>query len=106
MHFVCKIGFQANEAATSLKLIEKGLGREDLALAVLIDFPCQLLGGYLAARWSIGDKPLRPWIAAFWVRLGFAAIWTIIVAKFPEPPISNSYFAFLVLMTVLQGFSV
>ena len=69
MHFVCKIGFQANEAVTSLKLVEKGLGREDLALAVLIDFPCQIIGGYLAARWSVGGKPLRPWIAAFGVPL-------------------------------------
>ncbi|KAI5119933.1 hypothetical protein M0805_000898 [Coniferiporia weirii] len=106
IHFVCKIGFQANEAVTSLKLVEKGLGREDLALAVLIDFPCQIIGGYLAARWSVGDKPLRPWLTAFWVRLGFAGIWAVIVARFPEPPISNSYFVFLVAMTVLQGFSV
>lgn len=106
LHFVCKIGFQANEAVTSLKLVEKGLGREDLALAVLIDFPCQIFGGYLAARWSRGDKPLRPWLAAFWVRLGFAAVWTVIVSRFPSGPISTSYFAFLVAMTVLQGFSV
>lgn len=105
MHFVCKIGFQANEAVTNLKLVEKGLGREDLALAVLIDFPCQIIGGYLAARWSIGDKPLRPWIAAFWVRLIFAGIWAVIVWNFPKPPISTTYFTFLVTMTVMQGFS-
>lgn len=105
VHIVCKIGFQANEAVTSLKLVEKGLGREDLALVVLIDFPCQIIGGYLAARWSAGDKPLRPWLAAFWVRLGFAALWPFIVSRFPTSGISNSYFAFLVAITVLQGFS-
>ncbi|KAL5495648.1 hypothetical protein ACEPAI_1111 [Sanghuangporus weigelae] len=105
LHFVAKVGFQANEGVTSLKLVEKGLGREDLSIAVLIDFPCQILAGYLTARWSMGDKPLRPWLAAGWVRLGFAAIWTIIVAKFPGPHIGYSYFAFLVAMTVLQGFS-
>jgi PAT family acetyl-CoA transporter-like MFS transporter 1 len=32
------IGFQANDAVTSLMMVEKGLGREDLAIAVLIDF--------------------------------------------------------------------
>ncbi|TDL28917.1 MFS general substrate transporter [Rickenella mellea] len=105
VHLVCKIGFQANEAVTSLKLVEKGLGREDLALAVLIDFPCQIVAGWLAARWSIGDKPLRPWLYAFWVRLGFAAIWTVIVAGFPNPPISNGFFSLLILTTVLEGFS-
>ena len=105
MHFLCKIGFQANEAVTSLKLVEKGLGKEDLALAVMIDFPCQIIGGYLTARWSKGDKPLRPWLIAYSVRLGFAAIWAFIVHSFPEPPISTSFFSLLVSMTVLQGFS-
>jgi PAT family acetyl-CoA transporter-like MFS transporter 1 len=38
IRFVVKIGFQANDAVTSLKMVEKGLGREDLAIAVLIGF--------------------------------------------------------------------
>ncbi|KAF8760909.1 Acetyl-coenzyme A transporter 1 [Rhizoctonia solani] len=45
IHLVAKIGFQANDAVTSLKLVEKGLSKEDLALAVLIDFPAKLLAG-------------------------------------------------------------
>lgn len=105
MHFLCKIGFQANEAVTSLKMVEKGLGKEDLALAVMIDFPCQIVGGYLTAKWSKGDKPLRPWLIAYAVRLSFAAFWAVIVHSFPHPPISTSFFSLLVCMTVLQGFS-
>jgi Na+-transporting NADH:ubiquinone oxidoreductase subunit NqrA len=60
IHLLTKIGTATNDAATSLKLLEKGLKKEDLALAVLIDFPFQILFGYLAARWSKGDKPLKP----------------------------------------------
>lgn len=60
VHLVTKLGTAANDAATSLKLLEKGLKKEDLALAVLIDFPFQILFGYLAAKWSKGEKPLRP----------------------------------------------
>lgn len=60
VHLVSKLGTAANDAATSLKLLEKGLSKEDLALAVLIDFPFQIIFGWLAARWSAGDKPLRP----------------------------------------------
>ena len=60
-----KIGFAANEAAASLKMVEKGLKREDLTIAVLINFPFQIIVGWLTARWSIGDKPLRPWVFAF-----------------------------------------
>lgn len=60
IHLVTKLGTAANDAATSLKLLEKGLKKEDLALAVLIDFPFQIWFGYLAAKWSKGEKPLRP----------------------------------------------
>lgn len=105
MHIFGKIGFVANEAVTSLKMVEKGLGREDLAIAVLIDFPFQIVGGWLAARWSKGDKPLRPWIWAFWPRLGFGLIATMIVYYFPAPPISIGFFSFVVMHTVLASFS-
>jgi hypothetical protein len=60
VHLFTKLGTAANDAATSLKLLEKGLSKEDLALAVLVDFPFQIIFGWLAARWSSGDKPLRP----------------------------------------------
>jgi len=55
-----KIGFIANGAVTALKLLEKGFSKEDLALAVLIDFPFQIIFGYYAVRWSSGSRPLRP----------------------------------------------
>lgn len=105
MHIFAKVGCATNEAVTSLKMVEKGLGREDLAIAVLIDFPFQIIGGWLAARWSRGDKPLRPWIYAFVPRLGFAVIATMIVYWFPTPPISTGFFSFLVLQTVLASFA-
>ncbi|KAH9989208.1 acetyl-coenzyme A transporter 1 [Russula vinacea] len=105
IHLSAKIGWAAHDAVTNLKMVEKGLGKEDLAVAVLIDFPFQILGGYLAARWSRGDRPLRPWIWAFWPRLGFVLIGAIIVWRFPKPPISAGFFVFLVLQTVLGSFS-
>lgn len=55
-----KIGFIANGAVTALKLLEKGFSKEDLALAVLIDFPLQIIFGYYAVRWSSGPRPLKP----------------------------------------------
>ncbi|KAJ7823585.1 hypothetical protein B0H14DRAFT_2826098 [Mycena olivaceomarginata] len=56
VHFFAKVGWLS-------------AGR-DLAIAVLIDFPFQIAGGWLAANWSRGDHPLRPWLVAFW-----AAVW-------------------------------
>lgn len=105
VHLLAKVGFAANDAATGLKLVEKGFKREDLALVVLIDFPFQIMGGWLAAKWSRGDRPLRPWIHAFWPRLFFALVATLIVYWFPKPPISTAFFIMLILHTVLSSFA-
>ena len=105
MHLFAKVGFAANEAATSLKMVEKGFRREDLAIAVVIDFPFQITGGWLAAKWSRGDRPLRPWMHAFWPRLLFCLIATLVVYWFPKPPITLGFFAFLIFHTVLSSFA-
>ncbi|KAG5636560.1 hypothetical protein H0H81_007612 [Sphagnurus paluster] len=105
VHLVAKLGFAANEAVTGLKMIEKGFKREDLALVVLIDFPFQIMGGWLAAKWSRGDKPLRPWLYAFVPRLFLALVATLIVLWFPKPPISTAFFLFLILHTVVSSFA-
>lgn len=105
MHLFAKLGFAANDAAASLKMVEKGFKREDMAVAVLIDFPFQIAGGWLAAKWSRGDKPLRPWIYAFWPRLLFGLIATLIVYWFPKPPITTGFFLFLIIHTVIASFT-
>ncbi|SCV68604.1 BQ2448_725 [Microbotryum intermedium] len=105
VHLVTKLGTATNDAATSLKLLEKGLKKEDLALAVLIDFPFQILFGYLAAKWSKGDKPLKPWLLAMWTRLGWAIASMLLIKFFPQGNISTSYFWLVVFCTVGSGFS-
>jgi hypothetical protein len=105
MHLFAKVGFAANDAASGLKLVEKGFRREDLAIVVLIDFPFQIIGGWLAAKWSRGDRPLRPWIYAFWPRLIFALIAALIVYWFPKPPISKGFFFLLIIHTILSSFA-
>ncbi|KAJ7722661.1 acetyl-coenzyme A transporter 1-domain-containing protein [Mycena maculata] len=100
-----KIGFAANDAATSLKMVEKGLLREDLAVAVLINFPFQIIGGWLVGTWSRGEYPLRPWLYAFWPRIAFAFTAMLIVYWFPQPPVSAGFFVFLVVHTVLTSFT-
>jgi MFS transporter, PAT family, solute carrier family 33 (acetyl-CoA transportor), member 1 len=105
LHLFAKIGWAAHDAVTQLKMVEKGLGREDLAIAVLIDFPFQILAGYVAGRWSRGDKPLRPWILSFWPRLLLAFLATLMVYYFPAPPISTGFFVLIILQTVLSSFT-
>lgn len=104
-HLVTKLGTAANDAAMSLKLLEKGLKKEDLSLAVLIDFPFQILFGYLAAKWSKGEKPLKPWMWAMWSRLGWAIVAMFLIYHFPQGQITSSYFWLVVAVTVGSSFS-
>lgn len=105
VHLLSKIAFAANDAATHLKMVEKGLGREDLAATVLIDFPFQIFGGWLAGRLSQGEKPLRPWIYAFWPRIALTLSATLMVYWFPKTPITAGFFILLVIQTVAQSFA-
>ena len=124
VHLVCKIGFQVNDSVTSLKLLEKGLSKEDLAVAVLLDFPAQMTAGWLAAKWSrpapasrhpLTDghgrggqqmnqsQVLRPWLWAFWARLTMASIATLVVWGFPTGHVSSGYFGIIIATTLLSS---
>ncbi|KIM33814.1 hypothetical protein M408DRAFT_325408 [Serendipita vermifera MAFF 305830] len=105
VHFVAKIAYQAHENVTSLKLVDKGLGKEDLAVAVLIDFPIQIIAGWYAGTWSRGEKPLRPWLNAYWARVFFAIVGMVMVYTFPGKPLSYGWFAIFILVTVTSSFA-
>ncbi|KAG0056530.1 hypothetical protein BGZ83_004553 [Gryganskiella cystojenkinii] len=96
-----KIGFIANGAVTALKLLEKGFSKEDLALAVLIDFPFQIIFGYYAVRWSSGPRPLKPWLWAFCAHLVCCVVAMLIVSSFPEDGVVTPTYFYMVLATTV-----
>ncbi|KAL2180829.1 acetyl-coenzyme A transporter 1-domain-containing protein [Thermothelomyces heterothallicus CBS 202.75] len=83
VHLIAKIGFQANDAATSLKLLDKGFGTENMALTVLIDFPFEIGLGYYAGKWSQEYTPMRLWCWGFAGRLAAAVAAQFTVSIFP-----------------------
>lgn len=102
---ISKFGFQVNEAATNLKLLEKGLAKEDLSITVLIDFPFEMLFGYYAGRWSTGKKPLKPWLIGFAGRLLAAGLAQLIVFFFPKSgQVTKSYFLAIILQHLFGSF--
>ncbi|KAG0367696.1 hypothetical protein BGZ54_003448 [Gamsiella multidivaricata] len=101
-----KIGFIANDAVTALKLLEKGFSKEDLALAVLIDFPFQIIFGYYAVRWSSGARPLKPWLWAFFAHLACCVIAMLLVYGFPaDGVVTPAYFYMVLITTVATSFT-
>ncbi|KAI8338696.1 acetyl-coenzyme A transporter 1-domain-containing protein [Chlamydoabsidia padenii] len=103
---VAKVGFICHEAVTSLKLVEKGFSKEDMALSVLLDFPLQIFFGYYAAKWSTGARPLKPWLYAFYGRLLFSALSMLVVAGYPQGQsnVGFFYFGIIIASTVLSSF--
>lgn len=104
VHLVAKIAFQAAEAVTNLKLVEKGLSKEDLAVIVLIDFPFEIIFGYMAAKWSTRWSPLQPWLIAFVGRLIFAVISMSQVFFFPKQGATFTYLVYVTVVHVLGSF--
>lgn len=132
VHMVSKFAFQANEAATTLKLLEKGFKREDLSMTVLIDFPFEMIFGYYVVKWTadidhavqtsgkrsgsrkanfftkflVGESgTLTPWMWGFLGRICAALLGNYVVSAFPSSGvITKKYFAFVMLQHLLSSF--
>ncbi|KAI0244199.1 hypothetical protein L0F63_007248 [Massospora cicadina] len=102
---VCKVGFICNEAVTSLKLLDRGFKKEDLALIALIDFPFQIVFGFYAAKWSIGPRPLKPWLYAIFGRLFFSLVGSLVVMAYPAGGVNLPYFLLVIVVGVLTSFT-
>lgn len=105
IHLISKIGFQANDAVTNLKLLDKGFSQEDLALTVLIDFPFEISLGYYAGRWSTVNPPIHVWCWAFIGRLIAAIVAQAVVMIFPKDGVQPWYLLTVILSHIFSTFT-
>ncbi|KAJ2894232.1 putative membrane protein [Zalerion maritima] len=104
VHLIAKIGFQANDGVTNLKLLEKGLGKENMALTVLIDFPFEITLGYYVGKWSQRYTPMRVWTWGFVGRLVAALIAQFTVTIFPDGGVTLWYLLLVIAEHVFSTF--
>ncbi len=104
LHLISKIGFQANDAATNLKLLDKGFSQEDLSLTVLIDFPFEIGLGYYAGKWSYQYPPMHLWCWAFIGRLLAALAAQGTVMLFPKEGVTTWYLLLVIVENVFSTF--
>ena len=105
IYLIAKIGFQANDAVTNLKLLDKGFSQEDMALTVLIDFPFEITLGYYAGRWSTAYPPIHVWCWAFVARLIAAVIAQSVVMIFPKDGVQTWYLLTVIASHIFSTFS-
>lgn len=104
VHLIAKIGFQANDGVTNLKLLDKGFGKDNMALTVLIDFPFEIGLGYYAGKWSQEHTPMKVWCWAFVGRLVAALFAQFTVAIFPENGVETWYLLTVIVEHVFSTF--
>ncbi|XDG07868.1 hypothetical protein ABKA04_007483 [Annulohypoxylon sp. FPYF3050] len=105
VHLIAKIGFQANDGVTNLKLLEKGFGKENMALTVLIDFPFEIGLGYYAGKWSQEYTPMRLWCWGFVGRLIAAVFAQVTVSIFPAGGVQSWYLLLVIAEHVFSTFT-
>jgi hypothetical protein len=105
VHLIAKIGFQANDGVTGLKLLDKGFGTENMALTVLIDFPFEIGLGYYAGKWSQEYTPMRLWCWGFMGRLAAAVLAQLTVSIFPEDGVTTWYLLTVIAQHVFSTFT-
>lgn len=105
VHLIAKIGFQANDGVTNLKLLEKGFGKENMALTVLIDFPFEIGLGYYAGKWSQEYTPMRLWCWGFVGRLAAALVAQFTVVIFPAAGVSVPYMLIVIASHIFSTFT-
>ena len=105
IHLIAKLGFQANDAVTNLKLLEKGFSQEDLALTVLIDFPFEISLGYYAGQWSTTNPPIHVWCWAFIGRLIAAVVAQVVVMIFPADGVKTWYLLTVIASHIFSTFT-
>jgi hypothetical protein len=104
VHLIAKIGFQANDGATTLKLIDKKFGQDNLALTVLIDFPFEIGLGYYVGKWSSVYPPMQLWSWAFMGRLAAAGLAQFIVWVFPATGVTPGFLLLVIVGHVFSTF--
>jgi PAT family acetyl-CoA transporter-like MFS transporter 1 len=104
VHLISKLGFQANDAVTSLKLLDKGFGQENMALVVLVDFPFEISLGYYAGKWSTKYTPMRLWCWAFVGRLIAAVVAQGVVMLYPKEGVTTWYLLLVIVTNIFSTF--
>jgi MFS transporter, PAT family, solute carrier family 33 (acetyl-CoA transportor), member 1 len=105
IHLIAKIGFQANDGVTNLKLLDRGFSKEDMALTVLIDFPFEIGLGYYAGKWSTTYTPMRLWCWAFVGRLIAAIMAQLTVVIFPANGVTLWYLLLIIAEHIFSTFT-
>ncbi|XP_001947097.1 acetyl-coenzyme A transporter 1 [Acyrthosiphon pisum] len=74
-----KIGFSAIDVVSSLKIIDKGIPKDDIALIGLLSIPLQIIIPVLITKYTAGPKPMNIYLKSIPYRLLIGIVIAVIV---------------------------
>ncbi len=77
-----KCGFSAFDSVVSLKLIDYGFPKEEIAAIAVIQAPVQLLGTVIVGRWAAQGAPEKPYLAGYALRFLISLTGPLLVYMF------------------------
>jgi len=101
--FLATYGFGVSvaESMTNLKLIEKGVPKETIALLEIPMIPVKIVVTLFVTRFTVGSRPMNVWIISFPLRLFFCLAMTLLVFVAPlvmqdDGKFPTAYFASII----------
>lgn len=79
-----RIGFTVVDSISSLKMVENGMPKENLAMMAVPMIPIQIILPLIISKYTAGPRPLKIWYHAYLPRvfLGLVATWLMYETKF------------------------
>ena len=84
VYLLAGLGFEVNDAATDLKLLDKGFGQMNIAVTTLVNLPFDLASSFLAGSLCVKYTPMVVWNWAFTSRMAAALLAQLTVALYPK----------------------
>ncbi|XP_050521728.1 acetyl-coenzyme A transporter 1-like isoform X2 [Daktulosphaira vitifoliae] len=99
-----KVGFSAVDAVSSLKIIDKGVPKDDLAMIGLLIIPLQIILPVLISKYTSGSKPMNVYLKSIPYRLTIGVIITILVHFTPSFINNSGHVSMFYYMLVMISF--
>lgn len=81
--FTAFIGFSAVESLTSLKLIDRGVPKDKIAMLSIPMIPVKIILTLFLTRFTVGPRPMNIWLISFPLRLLFCLLMVLLVFVTP-----------------------
>jgi len=99
-------GFSAAESITNLKLIEKGVPKEKIAMLAIPMIPVKVLFTLFITRYTVGPRPMNVWLASFPFRLLLCLAMALLVYVTPMFMLEEGGFPTIYYVLVIGIFAI